>query len=345
MRRTASTLCLAALLAAAAASLVGCSSDVGDDTSGDAEASGDSSSGGRVEAGIDAGSSAADASSADATLRDAAQSDGGAADSTVGDTSAPDASAADTSAPDTSIADSAIADTSVADTSAPDAHTDTPDAGAKDSGAPDSGPVDAGPPDTGAPDTGAPDTGAPDAGPKDSGAPDTGAPDSGPLNACAGYNNGGACTPTEQRFVNKSLDCYKCMIAGGCLDDAFFGDTGHECGDVAGVAAKGAKAGTSRTNLCLDTLDCILSPTIMCAADDVNICYCGSLGAVNGCATATSGADGKCFHQEVDGLEHLATDAPSAVLPDYTTLSFGAGTANQLFVCGKSNGCDTLCAQ
>ena len=199
---------------------------------------------------------------------------------------------------------------------APDAGTVTPDAGTV---TPDAGTV------------------TPDAG--------TVTPDASTVSACAEFNNGAGCTATEQRFVDKSAACYQCMINGGCLDDAKFGDTNHECGDVAGNAAKGAKAGTPRASLCLDTLDCILTPATKCASDDVNICYCGSLGAGNGCATATSGANGACLQKEVDGLEHPASDAPSAVLPDYTTLSLGAGVANQLFVCAKSNGCDTVCSQ
>ena len=160
------------------------------------------------------------------------------------------------------------------------------------------------------------------------------------------YNGGSGCTATEQRLVDKSPACYLCMVQAGCVDDVTFNDVGHECGDVAGVAARGAKTGTSRSALCLDTLDCILNPAKVCASTDVNICYCGSLGAGNGCATGTTpDTTAACFQQEVDGLEHLATDAPSAVLPDYTDLARGAGMANQLFVCAKSNGCDALCAQ
>jgi hypothetical protein len=134
-------------------------------------------------------------------------------------------------------------------------------------------------------------------------------------------------------------------VNAGCLDDSVFGDTGHECGDLAGNAVSGAKAGTAKSDLCLAAIDCVLNPANLCAASDVNVCYCGSLGAGNACATAATGADGACFEEEVDGLEHAATDSPSAVLPDYTDLTRGAGLANQLFVCAKSNGCDSLCAQ
>src|SRR5262249_14115969 len=113
---------------------------------------------------------------------------------------------------------------------------------------------------------------------------------SAPPGPCAFFNNGGACTPTEQRFVDKSPDCYNCMANCGCLDDVILGDTGHECGDVTGNAVKGGKTGTARSQLCLDTLDCIMKgtatkpvpPNMSCASTDVTICYCGSLGGGNG---------------------------------------------------------------
>ena len=146
--------------------------------------------------------------------------------------------------------------------------------------------------------------------------------------------------------MDKSVDCYECMANAGCLDDDLFGDTGHECADVAGNATAGAATGTSRNQLCLATLDCIMNPANVCASTDVTICYCGSLGAGNGCATAPAGApNGKCLTQELNGLEHTVDQAPSLVLPDYTALNKGAGMANQLFNCAKSNGCDALCSQ
>src|SRR5262249_4996324 len=125
-----------------------------------------------------------------------------------------------------------------------------------------------------------------------------------------------------------------------------FSDSGHECGDVPGTAVRGAGAGVSRSQLCLDTLDCIMDPSKLCASSDVSICYCGTLGAGNACFAAPAGApDGACLTQELNGLEHLASDAPAGVLADFTTLTLGAGMANQLFNCAKSNGCDALCSR
>lgn len=352
MRRNVTSSCLAVLLLVAASSAA-CSDDVGDTTPPEADASGDVSSGGRVDSGRD-GQAAADARATDTGPGEATDADSATSDATLGDGSVADGSAADGGAADGGVTDGSVADSSVDDAGVPDASVQDSgahDGGPADTGAPDAsvvdaGAVDAGLADSGAHDGGTPDAGPPDAGHVDAGPPDSGAHDAGPTGGeCMGNNNGAPCTPTEQRFVNKSLECYKCMVSSGCLDDALFNDTGHECGDVTGVAAHGAKTGTARASLCLDTLDCILNPVNLCAADDVNLCYCGSLGAGNGCATATSGANGKCFQQEVDGLEHLAGDAPSAVLPDYNALSLGAGMANQLFVCAKSNSCDELCAK
>ena len=63
-------------------------------------------------------------------------------------------------------------------------------------------------------------------------------------------------------------------------------------------------------------------------------------------ALSRAGApNGKCLTQELNGLEHTVDQPPSVVLPDYTGLNRGAGMANQLFNCAKSNGCDMFCSQ
>jgi hypothetical protein len=160
-------------------------------------------------------------------------------------------------------------------------------------------------------------------------------------------NNGGApCTPTEKLIVcSKSVDCYTCLVNGGCLDDAVFpGDTGHECEDVTGTAAKGASTGTSRSSLCLSTISCILGSS--CASQDVLICYCGGLGAGNACSTGSNPAlaNGLCASTEVNALEHLSTDPPSAIVTDYFNQNLGGGKANQIFSCAASGAC-SQCTQ
>jgi hypothetical protein len=159
--------------------------------------------------------------------------------------------------------------------------------------------------------------------------------------SCEQFNDGGACSATEQRILSKSPSCYGCLANAGCLDTASFNDTGHECTDLVGVSTRGGKVGAKRSDLCLSTLDCILSKG--CASDDVALCYCGSLGAGNGCTTATSGAKGACLQQELDGLEHSAGEPPKAVVPDYFNRLLGAGVANEIFACGRYNGCREAC--
>jgi hypothetical protein len=161
--------------------------------------------------------------------------------------------------------------------------------------------------------------------------------------SCPQFNDGGGCTPTEQRFLDKSPACFGCLVNAGCLNDAKFSDRGHECSDVDGVAMRGAKKGTRRSDLCLATLDCILSKG--CAKVDVALCYCGALGAGNGCTTAKSGAKGACLEPELDGLEHPGKDPPSAVVVDYFNRLLGAGMANQVFTCARDNGCQAACTR
>src|SRR5215472_11029156 len=45
---------------------------------------------------------------------------------------------------------------------------------------------------------------------------DTCSPSGQCISGCAANNNGMPCTPTEQRFLNKSVDCYNCLVNTGC---------------------------------------------------------------------------------------------------------------------------------
>jgi hypothetical protein len=158
------------------------------------------------------------------------------------------------------------------------------------------------------------------------------------VDPCPLQNAGAPCTPTEELTLRKSADCYTCLVDNGCLDDARLIDTGHECGDLVGTATRGAKTGTARSTLCLAVLECILSSN--CATDDVEVCYCGSLGPAIGCSTGKSGADGPCMPEEVDALEHVWTDPPNEVIRSFFNLNLGAGMANQILACASSNHCE-----
>jgi hypothetical protein len=269
-------------------------------------------------------------------------------DSTVG-TGVPEAGAPDMGTPETEVPETEAPEAGVPDAGAPD--TGLIDAGSLDTGGEDAGPTDAAPDaaaDTGAADTGATDSGAPDTSAADTGAHDAGSPetggDSGPNPDCAANNGGADCTPTEALFESHAASCYLCLVNASCLNDVIIGDTGHECTDVVGNAAKGGRVGTPRSTLCMETLQCILQHS--CASSDVAICYCGSLGAGNGCVQSSdpAAANGACKQIELDGLEHVATDPPSSVVPDFFNQALGAGKANQIFACGHNVPCPT-CVQ
>jgi hypothetical protein len=154
--------------------------------------------------------------------------------------------------------------------------------------------------------------------------------------ACSG-NTGGVCSPTEALLVQKDIaagnaattPCYSCVLNAGCIDDTAFGDHGIECGDLTGTFGS---SGSASSNLCLSTLQCIL--TTSCAASSVSGCYCGSSVGPN-CVSAPS-PDGACYTQEVTGLG-LTTNQD--VLKNFTNFTLPSGMANQFAQCALSNGC------
>lgn len=167
---------------------------------------------------------------------------------------------------------------------------------------------------------------------------------SGPVSMeCARFNGGSPCTQTEQRFVNKSVDCYNCLVNASCLDDAQFGDKSHECEDLSGEAPGGSRKGSSNEALCLSTVDCILKTK--CAASDVALCYCGSLGPGTACATGSASGDGPCAEAEAAGAYHTANEPAGAISPTLASIRLPAGKADSIFACAKLNNCDALCSR
>jgi len=157
---------------------------------------------------------------------------------------------------------------------------------------------------------------------------------------CDPYN--ASCSTTEQKFVDHIAGCYACIANAECLDDTLWSDVGLECEDLQGVAQGGARAGTSRTQLCWDLIDCMLATG--CASIDVTACFCGSQTG-GPCATqSTSKADGLCKQEELDAMEMFNGD-PVAYsnerLPDTTLAS---GMANEMFGCANGGNCQ-LCTQ
>jgi hypothetical protein len=182
----------------------------------------------------------------------------------------------------------------------------------------------------------------------DTGAPDAGAPDS---TACIPFNNNlplpdGAvpvgCSATEQKFVDKSVACYTCLINGLCLDDLTFLDMGNECGDLTGNAKSGDRAGFSNTSNCLRAIDCILATS--CAMSDPAACYCGTLQG-SACQTSTSPGNGACAQTQVEGVDHFLMDPAAVVSPILADKTTASGKADAIFACSVANGCAPVCNQ
>jgi hypothetical protein len=201
--------------------------------------------------------------------------------------------------------------------------------------------------------------GAVDAG-TDTGAPDSGV-DSGPVVLlpcttagqtncvqCQGNSNN-LCSPTEallvQQDINKGLataagpdptaGCYTCLFNAGGVDDTVFGDTGHECGDIA--------AASSQTQ-CTSTLSCILGSSCTWSgsigASAVSSCYCGTAPVSGTCANvgSTNAANGACDTQEATGLGFASNDGLD-ILKNFTSTTLASGVANNIFQTAISNNC------
>ncbi len=187
---------------------------------------------------------------------------------------------------------------------------------------------------------------------------------------CDGNANG-ICSPTEALIVSRDISkgflsagqepgstgCYECLWNAGCLDDTVNVDTGHECGDLAGTVGAGASASETKTQACLDTLNCVFPSDCQnakaqnaAATDGIDNCYCGSnfltASACNGYAGsgATPAPNGSCAQTELNGLALTSSSTGSAALAGFTTRTTGSGMANAIFLCAGSNGSAFTCA-
>lgn len=142
--------------------------------------------------------------------------------------------------------------------------------------------------------------------------------------------------------MDKSIDCYACLVNFSCLDDQAFGDSNNECEDLSGNATAGGATGTSNDALCLSTIDCALQTS--CAATDVAACYCGSF-AGSACATATVPGNGACAMIEANGADHTVNDSASVVSPLLANKTLPSGRADAIFACSFNNNCGQLCNQ
>jgi hypothetical protein len=127
----------------------------------------------------------------------------------------------------------------------------------------------------------------------------------------------------------KNAECLACAQTNGCVD------TGVLCEASAGNAAAGPAAGDARSQLCLDTLSCVIGAN--CAASGTGSpCYCG---AARGTTCLSAGAaDGACRSQEERGLE---TTDPVSIATGFGNTVLGGGVANVLVQCLNDSACTT----
>jgi hypothetical protein len=177
---------------------------------------------------------------------------------------------------------------------------------------------------------------------------------------CQG-STGGACSPTEQRFVkhdiakglatapgpdNAAGGCYAGLIKFGCIDDTA-GDVGNECEDVAGSATAGAGAGQTWDTLCLNVIDCFIATSCITSAPaspsaPMNVaCFCGANG---GQVCTTVGPAGVCEGPLLAGFGLPACPPPmlcpgeaSQALGQFGNQATGGGQATNIFACAIAN--------
>jgi hypothetical protein len=157
-----------------------------------------------------------------------------------------------------------------------------------------------------------------------------------------GGGDGGPGSFASTDSIVKTLlgdSCYTCAsdpINAGCLDQ------GVDCEDIAGTATGGPAAGTSLTQLCLQTLTCILQSgceTVGTATHPGTglACYCGDV-SFDSCEL--SPGTGACRSIEETGFE--TTDPPTIVGNYFADTQYGAGMANSIALC-MIQSCPTQC--
>jgi len=124
--------------------------------------------------------------------------------------------------------------------------------------------------------------------------------------------------------------CVACETAGSCVDFPTLG-----CALVTGVADAGTPAaGTPRSQLCNEVLDCVRDTH--CASVNALDCYCGTA-SPNQCSAG--GGNGACRANIERGLE---TTDPNAIVSRFTSLSLGGGLAMARIQCDAAE-CRTPC--
>jgi hypothetical protein len=108
------------------------------------------------------------------------------------------------------------------------------------------------------------------------------------------------------------------------------------CSAIAGTPDGGPDAGLSRSQLCVETLDCFLSTG--CEELDTSTCYCGGVTNFPGACQIPSVADGVCKNTLERSLESID---PGVILSSMLSPQRGGGQAMLLTRCLRDNQCRT----
>ena len=151
----------------------------------------------------------------------------------------------------------------------------------------------------------------------------------------ASYSEGGreggpTGTPLHAVLRARSLSCLSC--AESSCPTEFVG-----CETISGAPDAGGDAGATRSQLCAETLNCLLATR--CEENDRSFCYCGdALRADDGCLMPAA-SNGKCKSEIERSFE--STD-PNRVMNGIalTDRETGGGWAFALMQCIRDNDCD-----
>jgi len=108
------------------------------------------------------------------------------------------------------------------------------------------------------------------------------------------------------------------------------------CSTIAGTPDGGPDAGLSRSQLCVETLDCLLSTG--CEELDTSTCYCGDVTNFPGACQIPSVANGVCKNTLERSLESAD---PATILSSMLSIHRGGGRAMVLTRCLRDNQCRT----
>jgi hypothetical protein len=133
---------------------------------------------------------------------------------------------------------------------------------------------------------------------------------------------------TEGLLASTSASCLACAREKQCVVK------GKGCEDMEGSADAGPASGKGRSQLCLDTLSCVLS-TKCASVGAASPCFCGT--ALPGQCFGDAGPNGPCIKQEQAGME---TNDTKNIAVGWLKGETGGARANYLVQCLINNHCN-----